>query len=191
MTAGAQFSEDTRTICAFDGRRRRRFASSPISPARCSGKSRACWSSPTCIWKRAPASPRAACCCRLTIRWRRSSRLAAVVARHDPRMVIALGDSFHDRDAHDRLSAAGPRDHRGDAGAARLDLDIGQSRSGIAVAISAAWSRAKSRSAESPSAMSRPARTAKSPATCIPRRGWRPAAARWSGAVLPATASAR
>jgi uncharacterized protein len=33
------------------------------------------------------------------------SRLAAVIARHDPRMVIALGDSFHDRDAHDRLSA--------------------------------------------------------------------------------------
>jgi DNA ligase-associated metallophosphoesterase len=32
-------------------------------------------------------------------------RLAAVVARHDPRMVIALGDSFHDRRAHDRLSA--------------------------------------------------------------------------------------
>ena len=33
-------------------------------------------------------------------------RLAAVVARHDPRMVIALGDSFHDRDAHERLSDA-------------------------------------------------------------------------------------
>jgi len=32
-------------------------------------------------------------------------RLAAVIARHDPRMVIALGDSFHDRDAHERLSA--------------------------------------------------------------------------------------
>ena len=32
-------------------------------------------------------------------------RLAVVVARHDPKMVIALGDSFHDRDAHDRLSA--------------------------------------------------------------------------------------
>jgi DNA ligase-associated metallophosphoesterase len=31
-------------------------------------------------------------------------RLAAVIARHDPCMVIALGDSFHDRDAHDRLS---------------------------------------------------------------------------------------
>jgi uncharacterized protein len=33
------------------------------------------------------------------------SRLAAVIARHDPRMVIALGDSFHDRYAHERLSA--------------------------------------------------------------------------------------
>ena len=32
------------------------------------------------------------------------SRLAAVIARHDPRRVIALGDSFHDRDAHQRLS---------------------------------------------------------------------------------------
>ncbi|WP_028347994.1 ligase-associated DNA damage response endonuclease PdeM [Bradyrhizobium murdochi] len=33
------------------------------------------------------------------------SRLAAVIARHDPRTVIALGDSFHDHDAHRRLSA--------------------------------------------------------------------------------------
>src|SRR3954453_515486 len=32
-------------------------------------------------------------------------RLAAVILRHDPRSVIALGDSFHDRDAHERLSA--------------------------------------------------------------------------------------
>jgi DNA ligase-associated metallophosphoesterase len=32
------------------------------------------------------------------------ARLAAVIARHAPRMVIALGDSFHDRDAHKRLS---------------------------------------------------------------------------------------
>ena len=32
-------------------------------------------------------------------------RLAAVIARFDPRTVIALGDSFHDRDAHERLSA--------------------------------------------------------------------------------------
>ena len=32
-------------------------------------------------------------------------RLAAVISRHDPRTVIALGDSFHDRTAHERLSA--------------------------------------------------------------------------------------
>jgi uncharacterized protein len=34
------------------------------------------------------------------------SRLAAVIARHDPRLVIALGDSFHDRRAHERLAAS-------------------------------------------------------------------------------------
>ena len=34
------------------------------------------------------------------------ARLAAVIMRHDPRMVIALGDSFHDRSAHERLSAS-------------------------------------------------------------------------------------
>jgi DNA ligase-associated metallophosphoesterase len=34
------------------------------------------------------------------------SRLASVIARHDPKTVIALGDSFHDRTAHERLSAA-------------------------------------------------------------------------------------
>src|SRR5438552_12462203 len=33
------------------------------------------------------------------------SRLGAVISRHDPRTVIALGDSFHDREARDRLSA--------------------------------------------------------------------------------------
>lgn len=32
-------------------------------------------------------------------------RLAAVIARYDPRKVIALGDSFHDEDAPGRLSA--------------------------------------------------------------------------------------
>ena len=34
------------------------------------------------------------------------ARLAAVVRHYDPRTVIALGDSFHDREAHARLSAA-------------------------------------------------------------------------------------
>jgi metallophosphoesterase superfamily enzyme len=32
------------------------------------------------------------------------ARLGAAVARHDPRRVIALGDSFHDNEAHQRLS---------------------------------------------------------------------------------------
>jgi DNA ligase-associated metallophosphoesterase len=32
------------------------------------------------------------------------ARLGAAVMRHNPRMVIALGDSFHDRAAHERLS---------------------------------------------------------------------------------------
>ncbi len=36
------------------------------------------------------------------------ARLDAVIARYRPRVVIALGDSFHDRDAHQRLSP----DHR-------------------------------------------------------------------------------
>ncbi|MGB3487179.1 MAG: ligase-associated DNA damage response endonuclease PdeM [Xanthobacteraceae bacterium] len=34
------------------------------------------------------------------------ARLDEVVARYRPRTVIALGDSFHDREAHDRLTAA-------------------------------------------------------------------------------------
>jgi len=34
------------------------------------------------------------------------SRLAAVIARYDPRMLIALGDSFHDRGAHERLACS-------------------------------------------------------------------------------------
>jgi DNA ligase-associated metallophosphoesterase len=34
------------------------------------------------------------------------SRLAAVITRFGPGTVIALGDSFHDREAHERLSAS-------------------------------------------------------------------------------------
>ncbi|HEY0236189.1 MAG TPA: phosphoesterase, partial [Afipia sp.] len=33
------------------------------------------------------------------------ARLGAAIMRHQPRIVIALGDSFHDREAHGRLSA--------------------------------------------------------------------------------------
>jgi hypothetical protein len=34
------------------------------------------------------------------------AKLHGVIAQHNPRTVIALGDSFHDRDAHQRLGAA-------------------------------------------------------------------------------------
>jgi len=63
-----------------------------------------CWWSRICIWKKAPASPRARAAAAVDTA-ATLGRLAAVIARHDPRMVIALGDSFHDRTAHDRLSA--------------------------------------------------------------------------------------
>ena len=45
-------------------------------------------------------------------------RLAAVIAHYDPRTVIALGDSFHDRDAHMRLS--------GDDRACIANLQVGR-----------------------------------------------------------------
>jgi DNA ligase-associated metallophosphoesterase len=34
------------------------------------------------------------------------ARLADLILRYDPKTVIALGDSFHDRDAHERLGTA-------------------------------------------------------------------------------------
>jgi hypothetical protein len=84
-----------------------------------------------CIWKR--------------LQLRRARRAAAALrhrgdaepARRRDRaarsaQVIALGDSFHDRDAHQRFPCPTARRCR-DAGAARLDLDFGQSRSGAAV----------------------------------------------------------
>ncbi|WP_315757681.1 MULTISPECIES: ligase-associated DNA damage response endonuclease PdeM [unclassified Bradyrhizobium] len=45
-------------------------------------------------------------------------RLAAVVANYNPRAVIALGDSFHDRDAHTRLT--------GDDRACIANLQVGR-----------------------------------------------------------------
>ena len=117
------------------------------------------------------------------------SRLAAVIARHDPRLVIALGDSFHDREAHTRLSPPTARRsrrcRRGATGSGSPAITIRRSRR-----ISAAWSQPKLRSARSPSATSRPAPSARSPAICIPRRACRRAAGRWSGAVSPATTDA-
>ncbi|CCE02746.1 ligase-associated DNA damage response endonuclease PdeM [Bradyrhizobium sp. STM 3809] len=45
-------------------------------------------------------------------------RLSAVIAQYDPRTVIALGDSFHDRDAHARLT--------GDDRATIANLQVGR-----------------------------------------------------------------
>ena len=104
-------------------------------------------------------------------------------------MVIALGDSFHDRDAHERLSAA-DREALAAMQARRdwiwisgnhdpaLPSDLG----GVVaseVAIGPIAFRHEPTGA-----------AAKSPAICIPRRASPRAAVRWSGAVLPATASA-
>ena len=103
------------------------------------------------------------------------SRLAAVIARHDPRMVIALGDSFHDRNAHERLSApdreALRRCRCGATGSGFPAITIRRCRR-----ISAAWSRMKSRSAASCSAMSRRAlgRNRRPSAPQGPRRHPRP-----------------
>ena len=116
-------------------------------------------------------------------------RLAAVIARHDPRMVIALGDSFHDRDAHDRLSAP-DRDAIAAFQVGRDWIWISGNHDpalpsglGGVVAHEVAVGR-------SHFATSRRARPVKSPAICIRRRGCRRAGVRWSGAALPATASA-
>ncbi len=46
------------------------------------------------------------------------ARLAGAIARYNPKLVIALGDSFHDRDAHMRLS--------GDDRASIADLQVGR-----------------------------------------------------------------
>jgi uncharacterized protein len=103
VTAGAQFSEDTRTICA--------------STVAVAGVSLLADLSGALFWEeqgllvvsdlhlekgssfaaRGVLLPPYDTVATL-------SRLTAVVARHNPRMVIALGDSFHDRDAHHRLS---------------------------------------------------------------------------------------
>ncbi len=58
--------------------------------------------------------------------WRGSP---ACIARYAPRLVIALGDSFHDGGGPARIAAADRAALRGTAARARLDLDRRQSRS--------------------------------------------------------------
>ena len=116
------------------------------------------------------------------------SRLAAVIARHDPRMVIALGDSFHDRDAHERLSVP-DRDALSAMQARRDWIWISGNHDPALPSDLGGVVARKLRSAASCSAMSRRALAAKSPAICTPKPASPPAAAPWSGDVLPATAN--
>lgn len=116
------------------------------------------------------------------------SRLAAVISRHDPQIVIALGDSFHDRTAHGRLSAE-DRDAVAALQAGRdwiwisgnhdpaLPRDLGGTVADE-VAIGPITFRHEPTGA-----------SGRSPAIFIPRRVSPRAAARWSAAVSPVTAS--
>ena len=60
---------------------------SPTPTALCIGRSTGCSRSPTCIWKKARASPHGVSCCRLMIRPPRLARLARLIAHYAPRCV--------------------------------------------------------------------------------------------------------
>ena len=69
----------------------------------CSGLPPACSPSPTCTWRRAPAFARKGM---LLPPWDTHAtldRLALLLRRYQPRIVVALGDSFHDADGAGRL----------------------------------------------------------------------------------------
>ena len=113
-------------------------------------------------------------------------RLGAVIARFNPATVIALGDSFHDRDAHGRLSPANRdiltalqarRDWIWISGNHDPDLpsDLGGSVA-AEVAVGAVAFRHEPTGACGEIA-----------GTCIRRRGSAAAAAASSGVALPAT----
>ena len=92
--------------------------SSPIRPARSIGRTNSCWSSPTCIWKKARPLPRAACCCRPTTRrrhwrgWRGLRRTLRAAARDRARRQLprwrraVAHERRRPRGAHQRCSAA-------------------------------------------------------------------------------------
>ena len=147
VPAAQSCSEDDQHDAGLDGHDRRRHACRRSLRARCSGRSSAC-----CVVSDLHLEKGSSFAMRGVLlppydTVATLGRLAAVIARYDPRMVIALGDSFHDRDAHERLSAADRDAARRAAGAARLDLDLGQSRSRAAARSRRQRSRARSRSA--------------------------------------------
>ena len=79
-----------------------------------------CWRSPTCTSRKARPAPSTAAWCRPGTPRPRCDRLAAAAARAGGRrIVVALGDSFHDRDGFGRLRMDA-------AGAARLQAWAGR-----------------------------------------------------------------
>ena len=116
-------------------------ACAAIPPARSIGRRNACWWSPICISKKDRASRAAACCCRLMTPPRRSRGSARSSPATIRARVIALGDSFHDGEGPQRLSAADRETLVGAASRPRLDLDCRQSRSRSGRRTSAASSR--------------------------------------------------
>ena len=76
-------------------------------PARCGWPPSGRWWSPTCTWRRARPTPRAASCCRPTTPARRwpawPPRPPAASGA-----IVLLGDSFHDGGAEERLDADAP-----------------------------------------------------------------------------------
>ena len=154
--------------------------------------SRACSPSPICIWKKARALPRAACCCRPTTPRRRWRGWRALIARYAPRAVVALGDSFHDGGGPARLADTDRATLRRAAARPRLDLDRRQSRSraGRRTSAGASCRRLSVGGADLPPRAERERRAARSPAICIRSRACRAAAARSAAAASPATARA-
>ena len=102
------------------------------------------------------------------------ARLARLIERYAPRLVIALGDSFHDERrafAHGRRR---PRRAQGAPARPRLDLDRRQSRSRSSRRHRRRFRRCVgARAADvSPRAVRTSRATAKSPAICIRWRAW-------------------
>ena len=120
------------------------------------------------------------------------AQLAAVIAEHDPAIVVSLGDSFHDGEGAARLHAVVSSPPRSVDGRPPLVLDRRQPRSGHA-GQSARRDGARAglwRAGVPPRAVARRCRPGRSPGICIPAPASSSAAARCAAAASPPTAVA-
>ena len=118
--------------------------------------------------------------------------LAAVIAEHDPAIVVSLGDSFHDGQGAARLPARFAARPGSADGRPAMVLDRRQPRSRHAGrparrdgARAGLW-----RAGVPPRAVARRSRPARSPGICIPAPASSSAAVRCAAAALPPTAAA-